>query len=557
MIGRSSGRSAVGAAAYRAGENITNEYDGLTHDYTRKTGVVHTEIMLTENAPKEYQDRTKLWNAVEKNESSKNSVLAREYEVALPVELSRAEQIKLVQDYVKSQFVKNGMCADVAIHDKGDGNPHAHIMLTVRPFEKDGTWGEKTKKEYILDRNGNKQYDPVKQTYKSRPIRTTNWDDKNFLIKNREKWAELCNHEFEKKNIAERIDHRTLAAQGITSRRPQIHLGAAAHQMEKRGEKTDRGNINRESRAEAMELKNNLNEAQAEYNELKEVTEKMKQERRTLEDKKREERQTAEDNKRRADQQRKNSERPPESPPQRPTSNPEPADRKQETRPGESTQHDPTSRNQRISDFSVKNTDPFDPEYSKMHREHAEQLTTWQLEKAQKNRAPEGARPDSRDRPKPIPKPAPQLQGGGGELRTGLNREILKAQSDIKNLESYQATTKGNIKKLDELRAEREKLGIFNGKEKKEIDAKIKSVNQSQAQAESALQRDYGIKPHEIDNKLGELRKDEKTLQDRKSEMPREINIDRIAADTRAIKEKNAASRGDTTRPQGTRTGRG
>jgi ATP-dependent exoDNAse (exonuclease V) alpha subunit len=254
MIGRSSGRSAVGAAAYRAGENITNEYDGLTHDYTRKMGVVHTQIMLPENTPKEYQDRAKLWNAVEKKESAKNSVLAREYELALPVELSRAEQIKLVQDYVKSQFVNNGMCADIAIHDKKDGNPHAHIMLTVRPFEKDGTWGEKTKKEYILDRNGNKQYDPVKQTYKSRPVRTTNWEDKNFLIKNREKWAELCNCEFEKKNISERIDHRTLAAQGITSRRPQIHLGAAAHQMEKRGEKTDRGNINRESRAEAMEL---------------------------------------------------------------------------------------------------------------------------------------------------------------------------------------------------------------------------------------------------------------------------------------------------------------
>ena len=150
------GKSAVAAAAYRAAEKIHNEYDGMTHDYTRKGGVVHTEILLPENAPAEYADRAVLWNAVEKIEKAKNAQLAREIEIALPVELTREQNISLVREYVNRHFVAAGMCADFAIHDKKDGNPHAHIMLTMRPFEQGGEWGAKQKKEYILDPQGNK-----------------------------------------------------------------------------------------------------------------------------------------------------------------------------------------------------------------------------------------------------------------------------------------------------------------------------------------------------------------------------------------------------------------
>ena len=158
IISRGKGKSAVAAAAYRSGESLTNEYDGITHDYTRKGGIVHTEILLPDNAPAAYADRSVLWNAVEKAEKAKNAQLAREIEIALPHELTREQGISLVREYVKEQFVNAGMCADICLHDKNDGNPHAHIMLTMRPIEQDGSWGAKQKKEYILDKDGNKIY---------------------------------------------------------------------------------------------------------------------------------------------------------------------------------------------------------------------------------------------------------------------------------------------------------------------------------------------------------------------------------------------------------------
>ena len=129
------GKSAVAAAAYRSGEKLVNEWDGMTHDFTHKGGIVHKEIMLPIHAPPEFADRSTLWNSVEEIEKSATAQLAREIEVALPVELSRAEQLALVRAFVKDTFVAAGMCADFAIHDKGDGNPHAHIMLTVRPLK--------------------------------------------------------------------------------------------------------------------------------------------------------------------------------------------------------------------------------------------------------------------------------------------------------------------------------------------------------------------------------------------------------------------------------------
>ena len=246
IISRGKGRSAVGSAAYRSGEKLINEYDGMEHDYRKKSGVVYSEIMLCENALKEYQDRSTLWNEVEKIEKGSKARLAREYEVALPVEMTREEQINLVRNFVKDNFVDKGMCADFAIHDKEDGNPHAHIMLTTRPIEKDGSWGTKQKKEYILDKNGNKQYDKKKKTYKCKTVKVNDWDSVEFLERNRESWAKKVNAELEKKNLPQRVDHRSLKEQGI-ERVPTIHEGGA-RKLENRGIETDRGNINREIR---------------------------------------------------------------------------------------------------------------------------------------------------------------------------------------------------------------------------------------------------------------------------------------------------------------------
>jgi len=210
IIKRSSGRSSVAASAYRAGEKLHNENDGITHDYTRKSGVVHAEIMLPENAPQKYNNRSILWNAVEKIEKRKDAQTAREIDIALPVEFDRQEQIALVQEYIKENFVDKGMCADFAVHNKGDGNPHAHIMLTTREVSASGFGGK-----------------------------NRDWNDKSNIEGWRENWADICNKKLQTKGISERIDHRTLKAQGI-DREPTIHIGATAKAMEQAGHDSDR-----------------------------------------------------------------------------------------------------------------------------------------------------------------------------------------------------------------------------------------------------------------------------------------------------------------------------
>lgn len=245
IISRGKGKSAVAAAAYRAGEKITNEFDGEIHDFTRKGGVVHTEILLPAHAPAEYADRATLWNAVEKIEKAKNAQLAREIELALPRELTREQGISLVREYVKWHFVAAGMCADVCLHDTGGGNPHAHVMLTMRPFDECGVWGAKQKKEYILDRDGNKIYDRKKRQYKCKSVPATDWNEQTKAEEWRAAWAQFCNQVLEQNGHAERIDHRSYERQGI-DQIPTVHLGVAASAMEKRGIRTERGDLNRE-----------------------------------------------------------------------------------------------------------------------------------------------------------------------------------------------------------------------------------------------------------------------------------------------------------------------
>ena len=253
IISRGKGKSAVAASAYRSGEKIKNEYDGIVHDFTRKGGIAHTEILLPQNAPQEFVNRSILWNSVEKIEKSKNSQLAREIEVALPKELDREKQINLVREYVKENFVKVGMCADIALHDKNDGNPHCHILLTMRPLNEDTTWGAKSKKEYILDENGEKV--KLKNgNYKTRKINTTDWNEQEKAEYWRKAWADITNKYLEENSIQDKVDHRSYQRQGI-EQIPTIHLGVSATQMEKRGIATDRGNINREIKHQNMILR--------------------------------------------------------------------------------------------------------------------------------------------------------------------------------------------------------------------------------------------------------------------------------------------------------------
>ena len=245
IISRGRGKSAVAAAAYRAGELIKNDYDGLIHDYTRKSGIIHTEILLPDHAPTEYSNRAVLWNAVEKIEKAENSQLARELDIALPIELTMEQNIALAHKYVQRTFVSAGMCADLCVHDTGEGNPHFHLMLTMRPINENGTWGGKQKKEYTLDSDGNKIYDPVKRQYKCRSIPSTDWNDRGNADKWRKTWEDMVNAELKRIGSDSRIDRRTYAEQGI-EQIPTVHMGVAASQMEKRGIRTELGDINRE-----------------------------------------------------------------------------------------------------------------------------------------------------------------------------------------------------------------------------------------------------------------------------------------------------------------------
>ena len=293
MVSRGAGRSAVAASAYLSCSRMLNEYDGVQHDYTRKQGLVWQAVFLPPMAPLEWQDREKLWNAVEETEKTKDSRLAREFVAALPIELSREQQTALLQDFVREQFVAEGMCADVAIHDSDGHNPHAHILLTVRPLTEAGAWQYKTEKEYLCAKDGEergftatefkaaqaggweKQYQykvdkekvymapsqaekhgyeragkyPKSTKYgRQNPI-SARWNSEEQLLAWREAWATAANRCLELAGHAERIDHRSHAARGLEER-PTIHEGVAAQALERRGILSDRCELNRQIKAD-------------------------------------------------------------------------------------------------------------------------------------------------------------------------------------------------------------------------------------------------------------------------------------------------------------------
>ena len=240
--------TSIAAAAYRSGSRLVDKRSGKVFDYSRKGGVVYTEIMLPPHAPGRYHDRATLWNAVEAAEKQVNSQLSRELRIALPSEFSREENIGLVRDFVQRNFVSKGMCADIAYHVKDhageDHNPHVHIMLTMRPMHKSGNWWEtKSKKEYLLDKHGNRIVNS-KGEYRTRNIDLTGWNDKGLYVSWREDWAKSCNELYAKHGLNLRIDHRSYKEQGI-DRVATVHLGKEAAALERKGIATEKGEYNR------------------------------------------------------------------------------------------------------------------------------------------------------------------------------------------------------------------------------------------------------------------------------------------------------------------------
>ena len=274
-VSRGSGRSAVAASAYMSCSRMYNDYDGIQHDYTRKHGLIYQEVMLPPMAPSEWNDREQLWNAVEETEKTKDSRLAREFVVALPVELDKDSNISFLQDFIKKNFVDMGMCADFAIHDTDGHNPHAHILLTVRPLNENGTWQYKTEKEYLCIKDGEeKGYERIDKHPKSsrygrqNPI-SEQWNSDEQLCIWRANWTDAVNKMLARNQINATIDHRSFADQGITEQ-STIHEGYIAQNMEKNDMIADRCEINRQIRADNKMLR----ELKAKVVKLAEAVEK-------------------------------------------------------------------------------------------------------------------------------------------------------------------------------------------------------------------------------------------------------------------------------------------
>lgn len=324
IVSRGAGRSAVAAAAYLSCSRLLNEYDGVQHDYTRKQGLGWRQVFLPATAPAEWQDREILWNAVEETETAKDSRLAREFVAALPIELSREEQIQLLQDFIKEQFVADGMCADAAIHDPypPGHNPHAHILLTVRPLDEKGKWQYKTEKEYLCVKDSEERgftaaefkqaqgdgwekqyqykvgkkkvymtpsaaqaqgYERVSKYPKSTKYGRQNpiserWNSEEQLVFWRKAWADVTNLHLERAGQEERIDHRSHAERGLEEQ-PTIHEGVIARALEKKGIVSDRCELNRQIKADnalLRELKAQMKKmAQAVKNSLPAIAEAM------------------------------------------------------------------------------------------------------------------------------------------------------------------------------------------------------------------------------------------------------------------------------------------
>lgn len=293
IISRGTGRSVVAAAAYASCSRIYNDYDGVTHDYTKKRGNLYSEVFLPPNAPPEWQERSELWNAVEEAEKTKDSRLARELIVALPIELELDDWKSMLKDFIREECTDKGMCADVSIHDTDGHNPHAHILLTMRPLDDKGKWQAKTQKEYLCKRGDEEQgftatefkaahadgwekqyqykvgkkkvymthseaeangYERTSKYPKSTRYGRQNpvcaeWNSEEQVLRWRKAWEEVTNKALEQNSIDERVDCRSFKERGITEQ-PTIHEGVAAQMMEQCGLVSDRRELNRQIQAD-------------------------------------------------------------------------------------------------------------------------------------------------------------------------------------------------------------------------------------------------------------------------------------------------------------------
>ncbi len=252
QVKRSAGQSAIAAAAYRAGEKLYSEYYSEVSDYTRKGGVIHADILLPDHAPIEYLDRQALWNAVEKAERGKKAQLAYSFDIALQNEFTREENMALAHQFLTEQLLSRGMIVDYAIHESdgevgGIPNSHFHVLCPIRPFEKDGRWGNKQRREYTLDRQGNRLRDEA-GNYIFNAVPTTDWGRPETLESWRQAWADLCNAKFAEKELSVRIDHRSYERQGLDFI-PTRHEGPTVRAMEDKGIPTNKGELNRWIRA--------------------------------------------------------------------------------------------------------------------------------------------------------------------------------------------------------------------------------------------------------------------------------------------------------------------
>ena len=296
VVSRGAGRSAIAAAAYASCSRLYNDYDGLTHDYTRKHGCLYSEVFLPQYAPEEWKDRQLLWEAVESVEKTKDSRLARELVVALPSELSLDDWKGMLERFVREQGIDLGMCADVNIHDPypPGHNPHSHILFTMRPLDENGKWQAKTQKEYLCKRGGEergftadefktaktqgwekqymyqfgekKQYltpseaekiegcirtskTPKSTRYGRQNPLTELWNSEEQIFAWRKSWEIIINEEQERHGITDRVDCRSHAARGLTEQ-PTVHEGYHARKLESMGIVSDRCELNRQIRAD-------------------------------------------------------------------------------------------------------------------------------------------------------------------------------------------------------------------------------------------------------------------------------------------------------------------
>ena len=276
QVSRGKGQTVVNSAAYISGQKLYNDYYGQVHDYTRKSGVMFTEILKPDYVPERLSDRETLWNEVERAEKGKRAQLAYSFDIALQNELTLEENIQLAREFCQEQFVARGMIVDLAVHEgkSKDGdepdNPHFHVLAPIRPFTEEGIWGNKQKREYVLDEEGNRIKD-AKGKYVFNAVSTTGWNDPELLKEWRKAWTEKVNDKFRECHMAARIDHRSYKEQGIDLI-PTIHEGYEVRAMEKKGIKTIIGELNRAIRQfnqMFISLKESIQWVKTAYEEMK------------------------------------------------------------------------------------------------------------------------------------------------------------------------------------------------------------------------------------------------------------------------------------------------